>query len=137
MFIYILDIIESMSAIEEYIKGFDYDKFEENFLIQDAVMMRLSIIGESTAKLTLEFRKSHPDIPWKSMKAVFEKNLGNSIKGLTGYKKANSSNHTFSLIIINKAIASNPNPKNSKYCGQNTIVIGNRLSVESDLITDD
>lgn len=70
MFIYIEDIIESMEAIEEYIKGFDYNKFEEDFLTQDAVMMRLSVIGESTAKLTLEFRKSHPKIPWKSMKAV-------------------------------------------------------------------
>ena len=70
MFVYIIDILASIDAIEEYIKGLDYDKFEEDFLTQDAVMMRLSIIGESTAKLTLEFRKSYPDIPWKSMKAV-------------------------------------------------------------------
>lgn len=70
MFVYITDILESIDAIERYIKGLNYEKFEENFLAQDAVMMRLSIIGESTTKLTLEFRKSHTDIPWKSMKAV-------------------------------------------------------------------
>ncbi|PJA55721.1 hypothetical protein CO165_02035 [Candidatus Roizmanbacteria bacterium CG_4_9_14_3_um_filter_33_18] len=70
MFVYIKDILTSIDAIEEYIEGLDYCKFEEDFLTQDAVMMRLSIIGESTAKLTLEFRRSHTDIPWKSMKAV-------------------------------------------------------------------
>lgn len=70
MFVYITDIIESMDAIEEYIKGLNDEKFEANYLAQDAVMMRLSIIGESTAKLILEFRKNHPNIPWRSMKAV-------------------------------------------------------------------
>lgn len=30
MFVYIVDIIESIDAIEEYIIGLNYEKFEEN-----------------------------------------------------------------------------------------------------------
>jgi len=70
MFVYIADMIESMEAIESYVDGLDYKKFEENYLSQDAVMMRLSVIGESAAKLTTEFKKSYPKIPWKSMKGL-------------------------------------------------------------------
>lgn len=70
MMIYIEDILESMRAIDKYIVGLTYEKFEMNYLTQDAVLMRLSVIGESVAKLTPEFKNKYPKIPWKSMKGI-------------------------------------------------------------------
>lgn len=34
---------------------------------QDAVIRRLTIVGEATKRLSIEFRDAHPDVPWKEM----------------------------------------------------------------------
>jgi uncharacterized protein with HEPN domain len=38
-------------------------------LIQDAVIRNFQMIGESTKRLTDDFRNAHPEIPWKQMAA--------------------------------------------------------------------
>lgn len=37
---------------------------------QSAVMRQLEIIGEATKRLSEEFRKVHPDLPWREMAAT-------------------------------------------------------------------
>jgi uncharacterized protein with HEPN domain len=44
---------------------------EETFLtkdyLQDAVIRCLEILGEATKRLSPEFRRLHPDLPWRAM----------------------------------------------------------------------
>lgn len=67
MLVYIRDILESMNLIEKYIRGFTFDKFKENYEIQDAVIRRLGIIGEAASRLTKEFKEKNFSIPWKQI----------------------------------------------------------------------
>jgi uncharacterized protein with HEPN domain len=61
----LLDIVDSITLIFEYVT--DWDDFVQSIKDQDAVIRRLTIIGEATKRLSMEFRASHPHVPWKDM----------------------------------------------------------------------
>ncbi len=61
----LLDIADSVQLIMDYVPS--WDQFTESVQIQDAVMRRLAIIGEATKRLSRQFRRDHPTIPWKEM----------------------------------------------------------------------
>ncbi|MBU1122517.1 MAG: DUF86 domain-containing protein [Candidatus Omnitrophica bacterium] len=66
--VYIEDILEAITKIEEYMKGLIRDDdFYNNSQIQDAVIRRLEIIGEAVKNIPHEFRECYPDIPWKQI----------------------------------------------------------------------
>ena len=66
--VYIEDILEAITKIEEYMKELKSDEgFYSNTQIQDAVLRRLEIIGEAVKNVPQEFRDQYPDIPWKQI----------------------------------------------------------------------
>ena len=65
--VYLVDILESITQIQEYVGGLTRQEFNDNELIQDAVIRRLEIIGEATKRLDDDFRHEFPQIPWKNM----------------------------------------------------------------------
>ncbi len=66
--VYIEDILEAITKIEEYMKELKLDEeFYSNTQIQDAVLRRLEIIGEAVKNIPQEFRDQYPDIPWKQI----------------------------------------------------------------------
>lgn len=66
--VYIEDILEAITKIEEYMKGLKNDEeFYDNTQVQDAVLRRLEIIGEAVKNIPNEFRDQYPDIPWKQI----------------------------------------------------------------------
>lgn len=59
----LLDIQEAIGRIEKYsVQG--KEAFENEDLIQNWIVHHLQIIGEAAARLSENFRKNHPDIPW-------------------------------------------------------------------------
>jgi len=65
--LYLTDILESIEQIEEYLSGFTLETFEEDLEKQDSVMRRLEIIGEAAKQLPDEFKKAHPEVPWRDI----------------------------------------------------------------------
>lgn len=65
--VYIEDILESITKIEEYTKAIAEDDFYENTQVQDAVIRRLEIIGEAVKNVPQESRDKYPEIPWKKI----------------------------------------------------------------------
>ncbi len=66
--VYIEDILEAITKIEEYMKEFKSDEeFYNNTQIQDAVLRRLEIIGEAAKNVPKGFRIRYPDVPWKQI----------------------------------------------------------------------
>ncbi len=65
MRLYIEDILDSVSKIEEYTKTIDEQKFFSNTQIQDSVIRRLEIIGEAVKNIPNDFRNKYAQIPWK------------------------------------------------------------------------
>jgi uncharacterized protein with HEPN domain len=64
---YLLDILIAAKKALKFVEGLDRNGFEENEIIQNAVMRPLEIIGEASARVSKEFRKKHSDIPWAEM----------------------------------------------------------------------
>ncbi len=66
--VYIEDILEAITKIEEYTKELKSDEgFYHNTQIQDAVLRRLEIIGEAVKNIPEEFRDRYPELPWKQI----------------------------------------------------------------------
>lgn len=65
--LYIDDMLEAIDKIAEYVIDGDEVRFSRNTQQQDAVIRRLSIIGEAATRLPQEIRLLVPSVPWKSV----------------------------------------------------------------------
>lgn len=63
----LIDIVEAIKLILRYVEGVDFDSLAANIEKQDAILRRITIIGEATKRLSKEFRGQHPTIPWKEI----------------------------------------------------------------------
>ena len=62
--LYLTDIVEAAQAIERFLMGQDFNEFEQNEMLNSAVLQKLTIIGEAAARLPKEFGNRFPEIPW-------------------------------------------------------------------------
>jgi uncharacterized protein with HEPN domain len=63
----IQDILAAMAKIQRYVSGVDFDTFENDEEIMDAVVHNLTVIGEAANHIPSEIKGSHPEIPWRQM----------------------------------------------------------------------
>ncbi len=61
------DILESISRIQQYLKGYKYEQLTDDLKTQDAVIRNLLIIGEAAKLFSESFRSKNPHIPFKEM----------------------------------------------------------------------
>ena len=61
---YLLDMLRSAEAIQDYIRGCDREGFLRDPKTQDAVLRRLLVIGEAAARLTQETTGRFDRIPF-------------------------------------------------------------------------
>ena len=66
----IVDKLESIEHIEEYIRDMQEVEFSQNQAIQDAVIHRVQIIGEAGGKIPNEIRIQFSQIPWSKIVAM-------------------------------------------------------------------
>jgi uncharacterized protein with HEPN domain len=59
-------VLQASKKLEEFIKGFDLERFLEDSKTQSSVIMQLIVIGELVKKLP-ERIKDKIDLPWKLM----------------------------------------------------------------------
>jgi uncharacterized protein with HEPN domain len=62
--LYLTDIVEAAQSIERFLTGADFNEFEQNDMMNSAVLQKLTVIGEAAAHLPKEFTKRFHDIPW-------------------------------------------------------------------------
>lgn len=62
--LYLTDIVEAAQAIDRFVMGEDYNEFEQNEMMNSAVLQKLTVIGEAASRLPKEFTNRFPDIPW-------------------------------------------------------------------------
>ena len=63
---YVKHILECITKIKEYTKN-GKDEFDENEMVQDAILRRLQIMAESTQRLSDEIKESLPHINWRGL----------------------------------------------------------------------
>ena len=66
--LYCEDILESGSAILDFVKGLSFDDFCDDRKPYSAVIREFEIIGEAVGKLPESFRERRPDVEWQDIK---------------------------------------------------------------------
>ncbi len=65
--LYLQDILESIAAIERFLQGVGKTDFLASDMLQSAVLYKLIIIGEATAKISDEIKQRYPQTPWNKI----------------------------------------------------------------------
>lgn len=71
--LFLEDILESISKIEEYMKGVDKKMLLTESWLEDVLVHRLEIIGEAAKNMPEDFRKEHPEVEWKKISGLRDK----------------------------------------------------------------
>ena len=61
---YLQDILNAIDKIESYINQSDFSGFKSNYMMQDAIIRNLEIIGEASRRLSIEFEQNYPEYPY-------------------------------------------------------------------------
>ncbi len=64
---YLRDILDAIASIEEFTSGMDFEDFSKDRKTQFAVIRALEIIGEAAKAIPEDFKKEHPEVPWREM----------------------------------------------------------------------
>ncbi|MBI3946666.1 MAG: DUF86 domain-containing protein [Armatimonadetes bacterium] len=67
---YLLDMLVGARTVARYTAGVTWEEFEQNAILQDAVVRQVPIIGEAARALSPECRAAHPEIPWSDIIAM-------------------------------------------------------------------
>ncbi len=67
---FVLDMIQSIEAIESFIQGYSFKDFSEDQKTIFAVIRAIEIIGEAANNLDDEIRAMKPDIPWHRIRGM-------------------------------------------------------------------
>ena len=62
--LYLSDILDSGTAIQEFVKGLSFEEFCNDRKTYSAVIREFEIIGEPVGKLSDEVKQKHPDVEW-------------------------------------------------------------------------
>lgn len=65
--LYLEDISLSMSRVQEYITGLDFQHFKWDYKTVDAVVRNFEIIGEASKNVPVNIKDKYPTIPWEEM----------------------------------------------------------------------
>ena len=64
---YLQDMLAGMDRIGEYIEGFSFRQFKQDYKTVDAVIRNFEIIGEASKNLPDEIKSTYPEVPWSEM----------------------------------------------------------------------
>lgn len=57
-------ILDEAHEACQFVEGLSFNEFQKDGKTVRAVIRSIEIIGEAASKLSLDFRKGHPEIPW-------------------------------------------------------------------------
>ena len=60
----LLDILLAINQALEFIQGYDAARFHADKRTRWAVYSQIVVIGEASRRISREFQRDHPDIPW-------------------------------------------------------------------------
>ena len=66
----LIDILNSCESIERFIRNKSKDDFDNDEMMQEAVIRKIEIIGEATNRVSEDLKNRYPDFPWKNMRAM-------------------------------------------------------------------
>ncbi|NER34507.1 MAG: DUF86 domain-containing protein [Oscillatoria sp. SIO1A7] len=63
----LIDIEQAAQRIVRFASGVDRNALIANDEKVSAILYQITIIGEATKRLSMQFREQHPEIPWRNL----------------------------------------------------------------------
>lgn len=60
-FVYLRQIVDNIDQLETYVSGVRFKEFETNSMLQDAVIRKIELLGESAKRLSVDFWEKYKD----------------------------------------------------------------------------
>ena len=60
-------VLDAIGEVETYLKGVSFEDFLDNSEKRFATIKQIEIIGEACNRMTMSFKKKHPEIKWKEI----------------------------------------------------------------------
>jgi uncharacterized protein with HEPN domain len=70
---YIEHILLSISKIKDFTGDMTRSDFEQNEMVQDAVIRNIEIIGEVSKRVSNDLKTTYFDVPWRDMAGMRDK----------------------------------------------------------------
>ena len=70
---YLAHMLDAIRQARSYVEGLAKQEFLDDKKTQDAVILKLLVLGEAAAQIVTEcsdFAGQHPEIPWKEMRGM-------------------------------------------------------------------
>ena len=64
---YIQRICHDLQFIVKYMKNVDIEELQENEILLDSMMFRMIQLSENVKKLSEEYKRKRPEIPWNAI----------------------------------------------------------------------
>ena len=68
--IFLDHILQSIELIEDYTNGISKEDFLNTYFIQESVIRRIKIVGETVKNMSHDFKNKYPEIPWETIANV-------------------------------------------------------------------
>lgn len=68
--IIIKDILQCIEHIQLYTSTIQFDVFSSNYMITEACLYNIQIIGEAITHISDDIKDSNPQIPWRLIKGM-------------------------------------------------------------------
>ena len=65
--LYIAEILAAADAVQEFVKGMEFNAFLQDDRTSSAVVRKFEIIGEASKNVPSGMKERYPEIPWKEM----------------------------------------------------------------------
>lgn len=62
--VFVRHMRDAIARIESYTDGVSRAEYTSNFVLQDAVVRQLEILGEAAGRVSRDLASGHPEIPW-------------------------------------------------------------------------
>lgn len=63
-------MLDAINNVEEFVEGYDYERFVKDRILYFAVVKNVEIIGEAAYMLSPEFKDEHVDTPWNQIEKM-------------------------------------------------------------------
>jgi len=62
--------LDDIETVQAHTAGLDAEDFAATTVVLDAVLYRISVIGEAANAIPPEVRAQHPEIPWRAIRGM-------------------------------------------------------------------
>ena len=71
--VFVGHMLGAMDRRAELVARTDRDAFDGDWVIQDAVIRELEVLGEAAERVSPEFITAHPEVPWREITGIRHK----------------------------------------------------------------